>query len=108
MESVKWSLMMGKVLPINGRSRTGLGRARKLEHIKDELVRYHGIDLDELMASGPASGLSIDQFEELTENILHTIDDFCENHPQVTVHDVLYTLENVKDIIKDNPLDAEE
>ena len=98
---------MAKILPIHGRNRTGLGRARKLEHIKDELVRYHGIDLDELMASGPASGLTIDQFEELSENILHTIDDFCESHPQVTVHDVLYTLENVKDIIKDNPVEGE-
>jgi len=43
---------MGKVLPIQGRSRTGLGRARKLEHIKDELVKYHGIDLDELRFEG--------------------------------------------------------
>ncbi len=98
---------MAKILTIHGRSRTGLGRARKLEHIKDELARYHGIDLDELMASGPASGLTIDQFEELSESILHAIDDFCENHPRVTVHDVLYTLENVKDIIKDNPVDGE-
>ena len=75
---------------------------RRLENIKDELLRFHGIDLDELLSSEPASSLTIDQFEDLTEKILATVDDFCEEYPNVTIHDVLYTLENVKDIIRDN------
>ncbi len=93
---------MGKIVPLKNHKRSGRGRARRLEKIKDELLRYHGIDLDSLLASEPASSLTIDEFEELTERILNAIDDFCEEHPSITVHDVLYTLENVKDIIKDN------
>ena len=93
---------MGKVVPLKSHKRSGRGRARRLEKIKDELLRYHGIDLDSLLASEPASTLTIDEFEDLTERILNAIDAFCEEHPAITVHDVLYTLENVKDIIKDN------
>ncbi|OCC14603.1 hypothetical protein DBT_1917 [Dissulfuribacter thermophilus] len=98
---------MGKVVPLKRHKRSGRGRVRRLEKIKDELLRFHGIDLDSLLASEPASTLTIDEFEDLTERILTTIDAFCEEHPSVTVHDVLYTLENVKDIIKDNSTTGE-
>ena len=93
---------MVKVLKLEKQKRSGRGRTRRLERIKDELLRFHGIDLDSLLASEPATSLSVDQFEELTERILSSIDEFCEEHPQVTVQDVLYTLENVKDVIRDN------
>ncbi len=93
---------MGEVVNISEGRRSRRGRSRRLENIKDELLRFHGIDLDELLSSEPASSLTIDQFEDLTEKILATVDDFCEEYPNVTIHDVLYTLENVKDIIRDN------
>ena len=93
---------MAKVLSLSGHKRSGRGRVRRLEKIKDELLRFHGIDLDSLLASEPASGLTVDQFEDLTERILGTIDEFCEENPRVTVHDVLYTLENVKEIIREH------
>lgn len=93
---------MGKVVSIQNIKRSSRGRMRRLEKIKEELSRYHGIDLDYLMASEPATSLTVDHFEELTERILNTVDDFIEEQPKVTVHDVLFTLENVKDIIKDN------
>ena len=92
---------MGKLLPFNSQKRTLKKRPRRLEKIKEELLLYHGIDLDRLMASEPATTLTVDEFEELTDKILETIDLFCEEHPSVTVHDVLYTMENVKDIIRD-------
>ncbi len=97
---------MGEVVNITEGRRSRRGRSRRLEKIKEELLRFHGIDLDELLSSEPASSLTIDQFEELTERILTAVDDFCEEYPNVTIHDVLYTLENVKDIIRDNsPID---
>ncbi len=99
---------MGKVVNITEGRRIRRGRSRRLDKIKEELLRFHGIDLDELLSSEPASSLTIDQFEDLTERILTAIDDFCEEYPNVTIHDVLYTLENVKEIIKDNsPVDEE-
>ncbi|HID97805.1 MAG TPA: hypothetical protein EYP57_06420 [Thermodesulfobacteriaceae bacterium] len=93
---------MEKVVNIRERKPTGRGRLRRLEEIKHELFKYHGVDLDELMASEPATSLTIAEFEDLTQGILGAIDNFCEIHPKITVHDVLYTLENVKEIIREN------
>ncbi len=93
---------MGKVVNIKDCKRSGRGRAKRLELIKEELLKFHGIDLDHLLSSEPATTLTVDQFEEFTERILSCVDEFCEEHPQVTIHDVLYTLENVKDIVRDN------
>ena len=90
---------MGKLLPFR-RLRTSRRNPRRLEKIKEELLLYHGIDLDRLISSEPATNLTIEDFEELTDRILDTIDIFCEEHPSITIHDILYTLENVKDIIK--------
>ncbi len=92
---------MGKLLPfkkVAGASKRG---PRRLEKIKEELLLYHGIDLDKLINAEPASTLTIDEFELLTDKLLETIDAFCEDHPTTTVHDILYTIENVKEIIKD-------
>lgn len=93
---------MAKIFSIKDFERSRRGRTRRLENIKDELLRYHGIDLDELMANEPASSLSLEQFDELTDIILAAIDEFCETHPRITVHDLLYSLENVKEVIRDN------
>jgi len=93
---------MGKVVSIRDRKRSGRGHAHRLEKIKGELSGYYGIDLDSLMASEPVSNLSVDQFNELTERVLVAIDDFCDEYSKVTVHDVLYILENVKDIVREN------
>jgi hypothetical protein len=93
---------MAKILNIKDTKRSHRGRSRRLEKIKEELLRSHGIDLDHLLSTEPATSLTVDQFEDLTERILSAVDDFCEEFPQVTIHDVLYTLENVKDIIRDN------
>lgn len=92
---------MAKIVKIAGRPRPRHKRGRKLEAIKEELLKYHGIDLDRLIAAEPASTLTLEEFETLTDRILESIDLFCEEHPSATVHDVLYTLENVKEIIKD-------
>jgi hypothetical protein len=92
---------MGKLLQFKKVSAPLRHRYRKLEKIKEELLRYHGIDLDSLMASEPATSLSVDQFDALTDRILETIDLFCEEHPATTVHDILYTIENVKEIIRE-------
>jgi len=99
---------MGKVVSIQDRKRSGRGHAHRLEKIKEELSGYYGIDLDSLLASEPATNLSVDQFDELTERILVVIDDFCEEHSKVTVHDVLYILENVKDIVRENSTEEDE
>ncbi len=99
---------MEKIISIKDHKRLERGRAKRFEMIKDELLRSHGIDLERLMASEPATSLTIDQFEELTERILNSVDEFCEEYPQVTIHDVLYTLENVKDIIRDNATGGDE
>ncbi|MGB9712176.1 MAG: hypothetical protein ACP5J5_01565 [Dissulfurimicrobium sp.] len=93
---------MAKVVNIKDVKRSYIGRTRRLESLKEELLRGYGIDLDQLMSNEPATNLTVEQFEDLTERILSVVDDFCEENPQVTIHDVLYTLENVKDIIKDN------
>jgi spore coat polysaccharide biosynthesis protein SpsF (cytidylyltransferase family) len=93
---------MVKVVNIKDGKRSHVGRTRRFENLKEELLRGYGIDLDQLMSNEPATNLTVEQFEDLTERILSVVDDFCEENQQVTIHDVLYTLENVKDIIKDN------
>ncbi len=92
---------MGKLLHFKRGTRLPGRKRRHLEKIKEELLQHHGIDLDSLLAEEKASSLSIEEFESLTDRILQTIDFFCEEHPSATVHDILYTIENVKDIIKD-------
>ncbi len=92
---------MGKIVNFAKGARSRNRRPRKLEAIKEELLKYHGIDLDQLIASEPATTLTLEEFELLTDRILESIDLFCEEHPSATVHDVLYTLENVREIIKD-------
>ncbi len=98
---------MGKLLQFNKGARLHRRRRRNLEKIKEELLLHHGIDLDRLIASETASTLTIEEFENLTDRILETIDAFCEEHTSATVHDILYTIENVKDIIKDT-VDSED
>ncbi len=98
---------MGKIVNIKQARRKTARKSRSLETIKAELLRDHGIDLDELMSVDPATTLTFDQFEELTERILTTIDSFCSEYSNVTVQDVFYTLENVRDVIKDNSWDEE-
>ncbi len=92
---------MGKLLKFDKGVRQHRRRRRDLEKIKEELLLHHGIDLDRLIAAETASSLTIEEFETLTDRILETIDTFCEEHTSATVHDILYTIENVKDIIKD-------
>jgi hypothetical protein len=99
---------MGKVVSIRDKKRSGRGHAHRLQKIKEELLGYYGIDLDSLLASEPAINLSADQFDELTERILVAVDIFCEEHSKVTVHDVLYILENVKDIIRENSTEEDD
>ena len=99
---------MGKVVSIWDRKRSGRGHAHRLEKIKKELSEYYGIDLDSLIASEPVSNLTVDQFDELTERILVVVDDFCEENSKVTVHDVLYILENVKDIVRENSTEKDD
>ncbi len=92
---------MGKLLPFKRVPGASKKKSRRLEKIKEELLLYHGIDLDKLITAEPATSLTIDEFELLTDKLLETIDAFCEDHPTTTVHDILYTIENVKEIIKD-------
>ena len=92
---------MGKLFHFEKGIRPPGRKRRNLGKIKEELLLHYGIDLDRLMASETASTLTIEEFEALTDRILETIDSFCEEHPSTTVHDILYTIENVKDIIKD-------
>ena len=101
-------ILMGKIVSIQDRKRSGRGHAHRLKKIKEELSEYYGIDLNSLLASEPATNLSVDQFDELTERILVAIDDFCEGHSKITVHDVLYILENVKDIVKENSTEEDD
>jgi spore coat polysaccharide biosynthesis protein SpsF (cytidylyltransferase family) len=99
---------MGIVVSIRDKKRSGRGHVHRLEKIKEELSEYYGIDLDYLMASEPVSNLTVDQFDELTECILAAVDDFCEENSKVTVHDVLYILENVKDIVRENSTEEDD
>ena len=96
---------MSKVVSISDKERIRRGRARRLEQLKEELLRVHGIDLDRLLANEPIQGLTMEEFQELTERLLSTIEEFCNAHPQVTVQDLLYTLESLKEIIRDSAVE---
>ncbi len=93
---------MADVISIKDKKRIRKGRVRRLEQIKEELLRLYGIDLDHLLAHEPVQGLTLDEFQELTENILEVIEDFCAQHPTVTVHDLLYALESLKELIRES------
>lgn len=93
---------MTKVVSIKNKRKIKKGRDRRLAAIKEELLRCHGIDLDNLMTSERAKILTVDEYEDFAERILEVVDEFCDEHPHLTIHDIFYTLENVKDIIKDN------
>lgn len=93
---------MAKVVSIKNKRTVRRGRDRRLNVIKEELLRCHGIDLERLLACEPAKVLTVDEYEDFAESILEVIDDFCNDHPHITLHDIFYTLENVKDIIKTN------
>lgn len=93
---------MSKVVSIKNKKTVKRGRDRRLNAIKEELLRCHGIDLDRLLACEPAKVLTVDEYEEFAERVLEAIDEFCTDHPHLTLHDIFYTLENVKEIIKDN------
>ncbi|WP_022852987.1 hypothetical protein [Thermodesulfatator atlanticus] len=92
---------MAEIISIKDKKRIKRGRSKRLKALKEELLRVHGIDLDRLMASEPAIGLTMEEFHELTEQLLEIIDTFCETHPHVAVEDILYVLENLKEIIRD-------
>lgn len=93
---------MKKVVSMKDFTGSNRGRARRLEAIKQELLKSFGIDLDELLSREPPSRLSVEEFDELTDRILDTIDTFCGEHPQTSVNDLIWVLEDVKDIIKEN------
>ncbi len=93
---------MTKVVSIKNKKTVKRGRTKRLSAIKEELLRCHGIDLDRLLAAEPAKVLTVDEYEDFAERMLEVIDEFCTEHPHLTLHDIFYTLENVKDIIKDN------
>ncbi len=95
---------MAKIISINDREKTKKGRQKRLEQIKDELLRLHGIDLDRLLANEPIQGLTMEEFQELTERLLEVIELFCEDHPHVTVQDLLYALESLKEIIRESAI----
>jgi hypothetical protein len=93
---------MAKILYINGsRGRSGAGRIRRLDRIKKELSDDYGIDLDRLMGEQPLTTLSVNDFDQFVESVLSTIDEFCNSYPDVTIQDILYALENVKEIVRE-------
>ena len=93
---------MAKILKIHeGRNRTGAGTFRRLDRIKKELVNDYGIDLDRLMSTQPITTLTVNDFDVFVESVLSTIDEFCDNYPDVTIQDILYALENVKEIVRE-------
>jgi len=96
---------MAKVISIKDQARIKRGRQKRLEQLKDELLRVHGIDLDRLLANEPVQGLTMEEFQDLTEQLLEVIEAFCENHPQVTVQDLLYALESLKEIIRESAIE---
>ncbi|WP_457755485.1 hypothetical protein [Thermodesulfatator indicus] len=92
---------MAEIISIKDKKRIKKGRSKRLKALKEELLRVHGIDLDRLMAKEPAIGLTMDEFHELIDQLLEVIDTFCEQHSHVAVEDILYVLENLKEIIRD-------
>ncbi len=96
---------MAEIISIKDKKRIKKGRARRLELIKEELLRVYGIDLDQLLANEPVQGLTIEEFQKLTEELLRVIERFCAEHQKVTVQDLLYTLESLKEIIRETALE---
>ena len=96
---------MAKIVSIKDRKKAQRGRKRRLEQLKEELLRLHGIDLDRLLANEPVQGLTMDEFQDLTEQLLEVIELFCEDHPHVTVQDLLYALESLKEIIRESAIE---
>lgn len=93
---------MAKILKIHGRkNRSGAGTIRRLDRIKRELVDDYGIDLERLMSNQPITTLTANDFDIFVESVLSTIDEFCNNYPEVTIQDILYALENVKEIVRE-------
>lgn len=99
---------MGKVISIKNKKKIQKGRQRRLEQLKDELLRLHGIDLDRLLANEPVQGLTMEEFQDLTEQLLEVVEVFCEEHPHVTVQDLLYALESLKEIIRESAIEQKD
>ncbi len=99
---------MGKVVSIKNKRKAQKGRQRRLEQLKDELLRLHGIDLDRLLANEPVQGLTMEEFQDLTEQLLEVVEVFCEEHPHVTVQDLLYALESLKEIIRESAIEQKD
>lgn len=95
---------MGKVVNIKQGKRRKTKRIRSLEAIKKELLRDHGIDLDELLAEDkePSKNLSYEEFERLSTEILKVIDRFCLEHPHIGLTDILFTLDNIEEFLIEN------
>ncbi len=96
---------MVEIISIKDKKRIKRGRVRRLEMIKEELLRVYGIDLDQLLANEPVQGLTLEEFQKLTEELLRVIEHFCAEHEKVTVQDLLYTLESLKEIIRETTLE---
>ncbi|NPA49139.1 MAG: hypothetical protein GXO20_04100 [Thermodesulfobacteria bacterium] len=101
-------MIMGKVVSIKNKRKAQKGRQRRLEQLKDELLRLHGIDLDRLLANEPVQGLTMEEFQDLTEQLLEVVEVFCEEHPHVTVQDLLYALESLKEIIRESAIEQKD
>ncbi len=97
---------MGEVVNIKQgrRNRHKKSKRRSLDSIKKELLRDHGIDLDELLAETgePSTNFSYEEFEELSTRILEVIDEFCSEHPHIGLSDILFTLDNVEEFLIEN------
>ena len=53
------------------------------------------------MAAQPITSLTVEDFDIFVESVLTAIDDFCTDYPTVTIQDILYALENVKEIVRE-------
>jgi len=97
---------MGEVVNIKQGRRNNHKKTkrRSLEAIKKELLRDHGIDLDELLIEDdePSTNFSYEEFEELSTRILEVIDEFCSLHPHIEISDILFTLDNVEEFLIEN------
>lgn len=95
---------MGKIINLVDVKKTKKWHEKRLAAIKEELLQNYNIDLDKLLhlANEPLINLSMEEFEELTERIMDVIDDFCEKRPNVTVQDLFFVLDSVKEIIREN------
>jgi len=97
---------MGEVVNIKQGRRNShkKSKRRSLEALKKELLRDHGIDLDELLIEDdePSTNFSYEEFEELSTRILEVIDEFCSTHPSIELSDILFTLDNVEEFLIEN------